>query len=165
MHSPSEVEYGVITNHAEEWDEFKDSQNETGIYSIREDTTQDFLHSLVSWAHNNKGEKSSVLLLIDNLEPAARLNLEAEQNLRWLLLRGPSRRVWPIVTLNAGRARTLEALLGFFRTRLFGCIRDPSDSQFVTGISDELLDDLDPGSQFTMREGDHWLNFRIPNFE
>jgi hypothetical protein len=120
------------------------------------------LFSLVSWAHNNKGEKQSVLLLIDDFESATRFSREAVQNLRWLLLRGPSRQVWPIVTLNAGRAKNVDEWLGFFRTRLFGHIQNADDTKFATGLSDIALDDLIAGSQFTMREGNNWLNFWIP---
>ena len=75
-----------------------------GIYATQENTTPELLQSLVTWAHNNKGEGQSILLLIDDLEAITKLDQQTEQNLRWLLLRGPSRRVWPIVTINASRA-------------------------------------------------------------
>jgi hypothetical protein len=165
LHSPSEVEYGVLTAYPDQWDELRESQNLAGIYSTHDSASNDLLHSLVSWAHNNKGEKQSVILMIDGLEPATKLSHEAEQNLRWLLLRGPSRRVWPIVTLNASHARKLEAWLGFFRTRLFGRIENGQDSEMVTGIPGHALDYLIAGSQFTMREGNNWLNFWVPKID
>lgn len=162
LHSPSEAQYGVITQYPNEWTNF---QNNAGIYTTQDNTTQELLQSLVTWAHNNKGEEQSILLLIDDLEAMTKLNQQAEQNLRWLLLRGPSRRVWPIITINASQAQNIEAWLGFFRTRLFGCIRDSSDSHFVTGQSSKSLNDLAAGSQFTMREGNNWLNFWVPGID
>jgi hypothetical protein len=165
VHAPAEVEFGVITSQINDWDGFEQIQNSAGIYSTQDSTSQDFVHSLVSWAHNNKGEKQSVLLLIDDLESAIQLSHETQQDLRWLLLRGPSRRVWPVVTLNAGRAENVRAWLGFFRTRLFGHIKDAQNAEFITGQRGIRFDDLVPGSQFTLREGKNWLNFWIPTIE
>ncbi|MBI5840970.1 MAG: hypothetical protein HZB19_12790 [Chloroflexi bacterium] len=165
MHEPGEVEYSVITSNPDEWVEFQEHENNAGVYSAKDNTAQDLLYSLVSWAHNNKGEKQSVLLLIDDLEPAAKLSHEAEQNLRWLLLRGPSRRVWPIVTLKANRTQQMEAWLGFFRTRMFGNIQNIRDVEILTGLQNIPLDHLISGSQLTMREGNKWLNFWIPKLD
>jgi hypothetical protein len=162
LHAPAEVEYGVITPYPNEWLSFHGSQNNAGIYAAQDATTQDLLHSLVTWAHNNKGDQQSVLLLIDDLESLIKLDQQAEQNLRWLLLRGPSRRVWPIITINASRAQKIKDWLGFFRTRLLGCTRDSNDSQLLAGNSNETIRELVSGSQFTMREGDNWLNFWVP---
>jgi tRNA A37 threonylcarbamoyladenosine biosynthesis protein TsaE len=165
LHSPSEVEYGIITPYPGEWKSFHSNQNNAGIYATQDSTTQDLLHSLVTWAHNNKGEQQSVLLLIDDLESFINLNQQAEQNLRWLLLRGPSRRVWPIITINSSRAQNIKNWLDSFRTRLFGCTRDPHDSQLLTGNSQKALNNLIAGSQFTMREGNNWLNFWVPSID
>ena len=165
MHSPSDVQYSIITQYPKEWDDIHSKQNNAGIYSTPDPTTQDLLYSLVTWAHNNKGDQQSVLLLIDDLEALTKLNQQAEQSLRWLLLRGPSRRVWPIVTINASRAKHVKLWLEFFRTRLFGRISDSTESNLLTGGSNKNLNDLTAGSQFIMREGSNWLSFWIPTLD
>jgi hypothetical protein len=165
MHMPAKVQYGIITPYPNEWIRFQENPNNSGIYPVQEQTTKDLLYSLVTWAHNNKGDQQSVLLMIDNLEELAKLDDETVQNLRWLLLRGPTRRVWPIITLNSSRAINMNEWLGFFRTRLFGRIQDSRDAQYLTRIPDYPLDDLIAGSQFTMREGSNWLNFWIPTID
>ncbi len=162
LHSPAEVQYGIITQYKDEWITFQDHQNNAGIYTTQDNTTQELLHSLVTWAHNNKEDRQSILLLIDDLEAITKANQQTEQDLRWLLLRGPSRRVWPIITLNANRAKNIETWLGFFRTRLFGHIENIQDSHLITGNSNHTLNDLTAGSQFTMREGNNWLKFWAP---
>lgn len=162
LHSPSEVQYGVITQYPEEWISFQNKQNNAGIYAAQDNNSRELLQSLVTWAHNNKGDSQSVLLMIDDLEAVTKLDEQAQQNLRWLLLRGPSRRVWPIITLNVNRAKHMEAWLGSFRTRLFGRIENIQDSNLITGNSNHPLDDLTAGSQFAMREGKNWLNFWSP---
>jgi hypothetical protein len=160
-HSPSVVQSGIITPYPGEWKNFQGNQSTVGIYSAQEDAARELLQSLVTWAHNNKGEGQSILLLIDDLEAITKLDQQTEQNLRWLLLRGPSRRVWPIVTINASRARNLETWLEFFRTRIFGCTRDASDSHFIASDPNKVFDNL-AVSQFTMREGNNWLDFWAP---
>jgi hypothetical protein len=165
LHSPAEVQYGVITQYLDEWSNFQDNQNNAGIYATQDNTTQELLRSLVTWAHNNKEGQQSILLLMDDLAAMTKLNQQAEQDLRWLLLRGPSRRVWPIVTLNANHAQNMSAWLGFFRTRLFGHVEDIQNSHLITGNSNHTLSDLISGSQFTMREGNNWLNFWAPTMD
>jgi hypothetical protein len=165
LHIPSDVQSGIITQYPDEWKNFQGNQSTVGIYITQENNTSDLLQSLVTWAHNNKGEKQSLLLLIDDLEAATKLDQQTEQNLRWLLLRGPSRRVWPIVTINANRAHNMETWLGFFRTRLFGHTRDSKDSHFIANDLNKAFDDLTAGSQFSMREGNKWLNFWVPGID
>jgi hypothetical protein len=161
LHSPSDVQSGIITQYPEEWATFQDSQSVVGIYPTQEGTASDLLQPLVKWAHNNKENRQSILLLIDDLEAITKLDPQTVQNLRWLLLRGPSRRVWPIVTTNASCAPNMEAWLGFFRTRLFGHNRDAHNSHFIANDPDKVFDDL-AACQFTMREGNNWLNFWAP---
>lgn len=162
LHSPSAVQYGVITPRPNEWKNFHGNQTNVGIYLTQDDNAEELLQSLVTWAHNNKGEQQSILLLIDDLEAVTKLKQQVEQNLRWLLLRGPSRRVWPIVTLNAARAQTMNAWLQFFRTRLFGHVEDPMEANFVAGSSNHTLNHLRAGSQFAMREENKLINFWAP---
>jgi hypothetical protein len=165
LHMPSDVQSGIITQYPDEWKIFRESQSTVGIYSTQENTTPELLQSLVKWAHNNKGEGQSILLLIDDVEAISKLDQQTEQNLRWLLLRGPTRRVWPIVTMNASRAHSLDTWLGFFRTRLFGHTQDSRDSHFIANDPNKVFDSLIAGSQFTMREGNNWLNFWIPTID
>ncbi len=161
LHNPSDVQSGVITQYPDEWKNFQDSQSVVGVYAAQEDAARELLQSLVIWAHNNKENGQSILLLIDDLEPLTKLDQQTEQNLRWLLLRGPSRRVWPIVTINASRARNIEAWMGFFRTRLFGHTQDGNNAHFIANDPGKVFDNL-AASQFTMREGNNWLNFWAP---
>lgn len=165
LHSPAEVQYGVITPYPDEWKNFHGNQNNAGIYFTQDNNAKELLQSLVTWAHNNKGESQSILILIDGLEAVTKLDPQVEQNLRWLLLRGPSRRVWPIVTLNTTRAQSMKAWLEFFRTRLFGYSKNPNESNLITGNSNHTLNHLSAGSQFAMREENKLINFWAPSIE
>lgn len=164
LHNPFDAQSAIITQYPDEWKNFQDSQSVVGIYTTQEDAIRELLQSLVTWAHNNKENTQSILLLIDDLEAVTKLDLQTEQNLRWLLLRGPSRHIWPIVTIGSGRAQDMEAWLGFFRTRLFGRTQDARTSHFIANDSDKVFDKL-AASQFTMREGNNWLNFWAPEID
>ncbi len=164
LHSPSDVQSGVITPYPDEWKDFQDSQSVVGIYPAQGSEAGELLQSLVTWAHNNKENRQFILLLIDDLETLININPQTEQNLRWLLLRGPSRRIWPIVTINPNSAHNMEAWLGFFRTRLFGHTQDAHNSHLIANDPDKIFDDL-AASQFTMREGNNWLNFWAPTID
>jgi hypothetical protein len=162
LHSPSEVQYGVITPYPDEWKKFHGNQNNAGIYFTQDDNARELLQSLVTWAHHNKGEEQSILLLIDDLEAITKLDEQAGQNLRWLLLRGPSRRIWPFITLNASRSHDLKDWLEFFRTRLFGHVENSDDAYLLIGNRNQTLDHLTAGTQFTLRENNELLVFSAP---
>jgi len=161
---PEDLQFGVLTNHPDEWGRVEAIPNNVGIFPLHNQSSEDFILSLASWAHDNKTSKQSVLLLLDDLEAASNLDFDARQNLRWLLLRGPARRVWPIVTLNPNRMETIMPWLDAFRTRVFGTMQDPRHIKQLDAVSAEL-GTLNSGSHFTLREGDSWLRFWIPSID
>jgi hypothetical protein len=165
MHTPAEVQFCTVTPSPHAWDRFQGSRSNAGIYGIRERQTSELLDSLVTWAHHNKGERQSILLIIDGLAGISQIDPQAEQNLRWLLLRGPSRRVWPILTLHAEEAVKMHDWMAYFRTRLFGRTRDDAQARNICGRTENPLSKLAPGSQFAMRDGETWLTFICPSMD
>lgn len=161
MHQPEDLQFGVLTSHTEEWNAFDRIPNNVGVFPLYGNSSQDFLLSLASWAHDNHSSKQVVLLLLDDLEVAANLDFDARQNLRWLLLRGPARRVWPIVTVNPNRTDGIQPWLDAFHTRIFGTIQDDQRARQLS-VEQADLQTLSIGTQFSMREGNHWLRFWIP---
>lgn len=165
VHEAQSVQYGVITRFPEEWAGLGNSPHCVDIFPVYKNAAQDFLASLVNWGHANRGDRQSVLLIIDDLASIMNLDFEARQHLRWLLLRGPARRVWPIVTLNpAGLEQTLP-WLDSFHTRLFGRLANPRDAKTFAGQPLRALGELADGREFLLREGDNWLKFWIPSLD
>jgi hypothetical protein len=162
MHAADDVQFGAISNYPDEWGHLAELEHCVGIFPTYHDAAIDFLSSLSGWAHANKGSQQSILLLIDDLESMEHIDFEARQTLRYLLLRGPSRRVWPIISMNAERATRVEAWLEAFRTRIFGNIQSDRTAENLTGIPAATLKHLQAGLQFALREGDEWLKFWIP---
>ena len=102
--------------------------------------------------------------MIDDLEAITNMDMDAVQNLRWLLLRGPSRRVWPIITLSTKHLEDMEVWLAAFRTRILGDIRNRDHIRRLD-VGQAGLNSLSRGSEFTLREGDRWLRFWIPDLD
>jgi energy-coupling factor transporter ATP-binding protein EcfA2 len=163
-HDPDSVRYAVLTDNAGPWERFDISMNCEGVLSFKQPLTTNYLDSLVSWAHDNKQDRKFILLLVDGLESLSEDN-DIHQIFRWLLLRGPARRIWPLVTLNAAHLFAVNQWLASFRTRLCGHLTEEHDIQVLTGSTNSAFRDLIAGSQFTMRENRNWLPFWLPNLD
>jgi hypothetical protein len=164
MHQPRELQFGVLTSHPEDWSGLESIPNNVGIFPLYHKSAEDFILSLASWAHGNKSSQQSVLLLVDDLEAVTNLDFDAKQNLRWLFLRGPARRVWSFTTINPNRMENSTPWLDAFHTRIFGSIQNENLARSLNAETAEL-ESLNIGTQFALREGDHWLRFWIPSFD
>lgn len=163
-HKASELQYGVLTGHPDEWEEVESTPHRAGVFPIADSSAQDFMLSLASWAHTNKGSNQSLLLLVDDLEALARLDFDALQNFRWLLARGPARRVWPVITMNAERYGQVLAWIPIFRTRIFGRIRNERVAEILSSDRASALEMLKAPIQFSLRENEKWVKFWLPGF-
>ena len=162
-HRPGTVQFGVITERPEEWDDVEADPHHVGIFPVREAEASEFIHSLFTWAHTNRTARKSVLLLIDDLESITRLDPATLQDLRWLLLRGTSHGVWPILTLDAERYGQVLDWIPMFRTRIFGRIEDETVAAALGGDKASALNQLAAGVQFSLRENSQWLRFWLPS--
>jgi len=164
MHQTEKLQFGAVTNRPDEWSGFEEIPNNIGVFSVHDRASEDFILSLASWAHGNRSSNQSVLLLLDDLESIAKMDVDTVQNLRWLLFRGPSRHVWPIITLNSHHRQNMEAWLDLFRTRIYGSIKNESHIRKL-GIGRANTEALSCGFEFTMNEGEDWLRFSIPELD
>ena len=169
-HNANDIQFGVITNYPDEWEDLASTPHGLGIFSVGHNSTQEFVGSLATWAHSNKNSHQCILLLVDDLESVASLDFTTLQNFRWLLLRGPARRVWPIVTLNAPRYGQIISWLQNFRTRIFGRVANGRVAEALGGDKASGLDQLEARIQFSLREKDtrsspveKWLRFWLPS--
>ncbi|MBT3338838.1 MAG: hypothetical protein HN855_15765 [Anaerolineae bacterium] len=163
IHTPSEVQFGIITSYPNEWEGFEENENCMGVFPTYHRDADNFILSLADWAHNNRNEKRFALLLIDDLEAMTEMNEDVQQSLRWLLLRGPNRRVWPLVTLNAERRGKVLPWLDAFRTRLFGTVKNMRSAEAISPMRGAGLHLLEPGLEFVLNENRQWVKFWIPS--
>jgi hypothetical protein len=158
-HQPTDLQYAVMTNRPDEWNDVEKTHHHVGIFSIDGQGAQDIMLSMATWAHENKFIHQSVLLIEDDLEAMAKLDFDALQNFRWLLARGPSHRVWPIITMDAERYGQVLAWIPLFRTRIFGRIENERVASALGGDKASALNKLNAPNQFSLRENDSWIRF------
>jgi hypothetical protein len=100
--------------------------------------------------------------MIDDLESMNSLNFETRQVLRWLLFRGPTRRIWPIVTLDINRVDQVAEWLESFGTIVYGYTKNDRLVKSLTNAQATTFSDLHAGVQFAIKENDQWLKFWLP---
>lgn len=162
LHDPANVQFGVITTKPHEFSNLALSEHCAGIFPNDYQSASDFILSLAEWAYTNKSDQS-VVLLIDEFDITSGLTSEAYDSLRWLLMRGPAHKVWPIATLAPEKRDDVWPLLDLFRTRIFGTIADFTAETMLTDPGKPgNFNSLVKGSQFSMREGSEWMRFWIP---
>ncbi len=160
-HKSDDVQFALITSRPDEWSSLKLTDHVAGMFDVEHDGAQQLINSLAAWAHTNKNSRQSVILLVDGLESIAKWDIAGLQHFRWLLLRGTARRVWPIVTLNAGRYGQVIAWLDLFRTRVFGWVANRPAAEALGADYLSGVNRLEAGRQFSLRENGSWLQFHI----
>jgi hypothetical protein len=165
LQNPGDVQFGVVTNFPDEWSSLEASPASMGIwpaYHTCAGTSVQFIHDMVTWADSSTHGRQISFLLLDDLASLVNTNYDTQEDLRWLLVRGPERRVWTVATLNAVRAVRLRPWLNLFRTHIFGFIHQPALAETLTGDPQASLADLAPGLQFSLKQETGWLQFWAP---
>jgi len=171
LQESDDIQFGVVTNFPEEWEgrkrrlPFSTSPANIGIWPAHHSSAEQFLHDAVTWANDSRQEREVRVLLLDDLASLVSTSNETQEDLRWLLVRGPERHVWTVATLNTVRAIRLRSWLGLFPTHIFGFIHQPALADVLTGDPQAGLSVLVPGLQFSLKQDANWLQFWLPSFE
>lgn len=160
-HHASQIQYGVITSHPHEWDGHADWPQCIGIFSAVQRNVADFIRALAAWAGMNRTSRQSVLLLIDGLDDLLPCNSGLGQDLHKILVQGPAKRVWPIVTMNLECCGNVGTWLQYFHTRVFGYSKKAGVIG-EDGCPPSGFENLCRGVEFSLKEQSQWIKFRIP---
>jgi hypothetical protein len=173
LNSPRNVQFILLTTRPQEWHQWMDGQEITrqclGIEALpgSRDEPEEmgspdrWLLKAAGWADQRRSgglNGPAVLLLVDDLEAAARLEYDARVNFDWLVKEGPAVRIWPVVCLRASAAKEMTRWVRLFKTRLLGPAEDGGTLGQLSGNPDLSLD----AAQFAVRVQETWLKFRIP---
>jgi hypothetical protein len=159
---PGEIQFGVLTPFPEEWKSIEALPNCLGIWPAYHPSAGDFLSRLVNWSETLPETRQVIVLLIDGLDLMAGNGFQYQHDLRWLLMYGPERQVWPVVSVNPGRLPRLQTWLDYFRTRVIGHVKHAHNVRLLLDNAAIDLDDLLPGVQFGLAQPDSWLKFILP---
>src|SRR5512144_2473130 len=53
-HTSEDIQFGIITHYPDEWESVKAFPQHAGVFAVGQNSAQEFIHSLASWAHDNK---------------------------------------------------------------------------------------------------------------
>ena len=159
---PGEIQFGVLTPFPEEWKRLEALPNCMGVWPTDHLAASDFLSQMISWANVLPSSRQAVLVLFEDLDLLTSGNNKVQQDLRLLLMSGPERQIWPIVTVNPGKLTRLENWLGYFQTRILGQIKHPQTASLLTGDTKINLATLLPGIQYGLSHLEGWQIFRLP---
>ena len=160
---PGDILFGAITEFPEEWAGLESLSTSLGIWPAYHRSAGDFLSRLVHWAEVLERGRQMVLLLVDGLDLMTDIAPRTRHDLRALLVQGPERHIWPVVTMNAGRMDQNAAWLDCFHTRIFGHVEQGQPGHIPVPDPDIDLRSLRPGMQFGLHAASGWLRFCIPS--
>ena len=161
---PGEIQFGVITNHPDEWTAIESLSGSMGIWPAAHSSAARYLNRLVAWGeHPGNDGRTAVLLLLDGLDTLILSESIARQDLMWLLSYGPEHRIWPVATFNSGRLPRFASWMEYFGLTIFGYINQPNLAEVLTGDAAADLNGLIPGVQFSLHNPEGWLRFWIPS--
>jgi hypothetical protein len=159
---PGDIQFAILTPFPEEWAELETLSNCLGIWPVYHLSADEFLSRLVNWAEALPQTRQVVLLIVDGLDLMAGNGLPFLHDLRWLLMNGPERQVWPVVSVNPGRFPRLQAWLEYFRTRVIGHVKQSYNARLLLDHTEIDPADLMPGVQFGLAQAESWLKFILP---
>jgi hypothetical protein len=160
LHTPDQIQLAVLASQPEDWAKYA-GDHLFGIAPIRPREARDLFFRAAGWIQDHDPDQALVLM-IDGLDAAARLDSQSQESLSWMLQNGPQSCLWPVVTLNSTLALDLPEWLALFHSRIYGRVENAATSVQLTPIPGAALNTLFPGAQFSMREKTHWLRFWLP---
>jgi energy-coupling factor transporter ATP-binding protein EcfA2 len=165
LQNPGDIQFGVLTPFPEEWTALENLPQCLGVWPAYHPSAQLFLSQLISWAEALPETRQAVLLLFDGFDLMSGRDFQSRHDLRWLLMYGPERHIWPVVTVNPARLTHLQAWLGYFHTRVIGQVKQLHNARLLLDDPQARLADLLPGTQFGLSQPNSWLKFWLPPLE
>ena len=165
LQDPGDIQFGVVTPFPEEWKALESLPHCLGVWPAYHPSAQLFLSQLVSWAEALPATRQAILLLFDGFDLMSASEFPSQHDLRWLLLYGPERHIWPVVTINPARLVHLQAWLDYFHTRVLGQVKHKHNARLLMDDPQAALADLLPGTQFLLSQSGNCLKFWLPPLE
>jgi hypothetical protein len=162
LQDPGDIQFGVLTPFPEEWTALEALPHCLGIWPAYHPSASAFISQLVSWAQVLPGTHQALLLLFDGFDLMTGSEVQSLHDLRWLLMYGPERHIWPVISINPARLTHLRTWLDYFHTRVLGQVKQIHNARSLVEDPQVILGDLHPGKQFGLSQSGTWLKFWLP---
>lgn len=160
-HPSGEIGHVVLTDHTRDWEALAQSPHCEGVLPFHHPLTASYISALVKIGQAGRPSRPYLLLIVDGLDVLASETI-LRHDMLWLFQNGPTRGIWPIVTVNVPHGPGLAAWLQPFRTLL--CSRTSGAAlPLIPSVGTAHSSKLPPAdAQFAMLSGDDWLPFWVP---
>lgn len=165
LQDPGDISFGVLTPFPEEWVALEALPHCMGIWPAYHPSAQFFLSQLQSMAEALPPTRQSILLLFDGIDLMTGSAFQYQHELRWLLMYGPERRVWPVLSVNPARMARLQTWLDYFHTQFIGRVKNIHNARLLLNDPHVDLSELLPGVQFGLSQSGSWMKFWLPPLE
>ena len=162
VQTPSDIQFGVVTNQPEQWQAMDVSPGSLGVWPSNHPSAREFIQRVADWGRQPEHGRQKIFLFLDDLASIINTSYEIQENIKWLLLNGGKNQVWIVASLNVMRAIHMRVWFDLFNTRIFGYIQQPSLSRALTKDSLSNFRSLVPGLEFDIEQQGGWLRFWIP---
>jgi hypothetical protein len=169
LNSPRNVQFLVLSSQPQEWQAWIDglpaARHCLAIESLEDGSCDRWLLKLSGWADQRRSggiNGPAVLLIVDDLAAATRLEYDARVNFDWLVKEGPAVKIWPMAAAEAEALPGLGRWVRLFKSRILGRTIDAQVYRQAAQFSEEDLAMFDQPGQFAVRIQENWLKFRIP---
>ncbi len=169
LNSPRNVQFLVLSSQPLEWQNWLEGLSAArhclAVESLEEGGCDRWLMKLSTWADQRRTGSANgpaVLLVVDDLSAATRLEYDARVNFDWLVKEGPGVKIWPMAAAEAEALPGLGRWVRLFKSRIFGPTLDPQVYKQAAQLSDEELAMFAEAGQFAVRIQENWLKFRLP---
>lgn len=160
-YDPCQIQYGVVTDRPDEWNDRVHFPHCVGIFSMCEEGAVRFIKALEAWTDLRKRNEESVLLLIDGLNEFARSHSELIDQMTKILVYGPTRKIRTIATYTPSQQQDAQAWLKYFQAQIFGQTNSAT-IESDPGLPESTIRSLASGCEFILKESGQWIRFRIP---
>ncbi len=162
---PGDTSFGVLTPFPEEWTALEALPHCMGIWPSYHPSARFFLSQLQNMADALPRTRQSILLLFDGIDLMTGSDFQVQHELRWLLMYGPERRIWPALSVNPARMARLQTWLDYFHTRIIGRVKNIHNARLLLNDPPVNLSELLPGVQYGLSQSGRWLKFWLPPLE
>jgi len=166
LNSPRHVQFLVLSARPQEWQDWlpeNESRHCLGVEEIREEGAARWLLKLSTWADQRRTlgkDGPSVLVMIDDLSAATRLEYEARVNFDWLVREGPAVKIWPVASAAAESLPGLGRWARLFQSAILGAALDAEVYRESFQLGEEELALFTDAERMAVRIQNQWLKFR-----
>jgi len=165
LQDPGDISFGVLTPFPEEWTGLEALPHCMGIWPAYHPSAHFFLSQLQSMSDSLPRTRQSILLLFDGIDLMTGSDFQYQHELRWLLMYGPEKQVWPVLSVNPARMARLQTWLDYFHTRIIGRVKNIHNARLLLNDPKVDLSELLPGIQFGLSQSGRWQKFWLPPLE